>query len=133
MIDTSALAAIVLGEADASAIGRCASTAIEVRLSTAIAVEAFIVLRSRLGQAGVDRLEALISALSIGLEPVDAAQMRVAIDAYGRYGRGSGHPAQLNYGDCFSYALARTLDAPLLFKGDDFRHTDVRSALDSAA
>jgi ribonuclease VapC len=53
----------------------------------------------------------------------------MAIEGFDRFGRGSGHPARLNYGDCFSYALARVLDAPLLFKGDDFVHTDIRSAL----
>jgi ribonuclease VapC len=58
-------------------------------------------------------------------------QARIARDAHARFGKGSGHPAQLNFGDCFSYALARALDAPLLFKGNDFSHTDIRPALTS--
>jgi uncharacterized protein with PIN domain len=68
-------------------------------------------------------------ALTRAIEPVTAGQASIARAAYRDFGRGSGHPAKLNFGDCFSYALARTLDEPLLFKGDALGHTDVRSVL----
>ena len=67
----------------------------------------------------------------IVIEPVTAEQARIARQAYRDYGKGSGHPANLNFGDCFSYALAREKREPILFKGDDFLHTDLRSALGS--
>lgn len=73
-----------------------------------------------------DIFEAILIQVDAGVIPVDGGQARVAGDAYLRYGRGSGSRARLNYGDCFSYALAVSRDEPLLFKGDDFIHTDVR-------
>ena len=69
-----------------------------------------------------------ISRHKIAIEPVTEIQARIAREAYRDFGKGSGHPAQLNFGDCFAYALAKDLGEPLLFKGDDFRHTDVRPA-----
>ena len=63
------------------------------------------------------------------IEPVTEAQARIAREAYRDYGRGSGHPARLNFGDCFAYALARATGEPLLFKGSDFIHTDIEPAL----
>ena len=86
----------------------------------------------------VDRLPAphysrifdnLLSDLGIITEPVTATQARIARDAFRRFGKGSGHPARLNFGDCFAYALAKDFDEPLLFIGNDFVHTDVRPAL----
>ena len=71
----------------------------------------------------------LIRRFNIQIEPVTAEQARIARQAYRDYGRGSGHPANLNFGDCFSYALARDKREPILFKGDDFVHTDLRSAI----
>jgi ribonuclease VapC len=65
---------------------------------------------------------------AVSIEPVTTAQARIARDAYRDFGRGSGHPAQLNFGDCFAYALATETGEPLLFKGDDFGHTDVLPA-----
>jgi ribonuclease VapC len=78
------------------------------------------------------QLDELIHRFSIEVEPVTAEQARIARQAYRDYGRGSGHPANLNFGDCFSYALARAKREPILYKGDDFGHTDLRSALDEA-
>jgi ribonuclease VapC len=75
---------------------------------------------------GVDDL--LFSA-EVTVEPVTERQARIAREAYRDYGKGSGHPARLNFGDCFAYALARDLNEPLLFKGDDFRHTDIKPAI----
>ena len=74
--------------------------------------------------------DALIERFEVVIEPVTADQARIAREAYRRFGRGSGHPAKLNFGDCFAYALATELDEPLLFVGQDFIHTDVRRVLD---
>jgi ribonuclease VapC len=74
-------------------------------------------------------LDELVRTAEIHLAAVDEAQARVAREAYRDFGKGSGHKAQLNFGDCFAYALAKTLNEPLLFKGTDFSQTDVRSAL----
>lgn len=70
-----------------------------------------------------------LGELSVIIAPVTAEQARLAREAYRRFGRGSGHPARLNFGDCFAYALAKVLDDPLLFIGNDFIHTDIRPAL----
>ncbi len=70
-----------------------------------------------------------MSRYEILIEPVTEAQVRIARLAYRRYGKGSGHPARLNFGDCFAYALARDRNEPLLFVGNDFIHTDIKSAL----
>jgi ribonuclease VapC len=75
------------------------------------------------------RLDELLHEADIAIEPVDADQVRIARDAYRDFGKGSGHPARLNFGDCFAYALAQSRREPLLFKGDDFVHTGVASAL----
>ena len=74
------------------------------------------------------RVDDLLSEARIVIEPVSEAQARIARDAYRDFGRGSGHPARLNFGDCFAYALAREKSEPLLFKGDDFSHTDIAPA-----
>jgi ribonuclease VapC len=73
-------------------------------------------------------LDATIDMYRAAIRPVDEAVAKLAAEAWGRYGRGSGHPARLNFGDCLSYAVARHLDAPLLFKGDDLARTDIGSA-----
>ena len=89
-------------------------------------VESAITLRRR----GIDaaRLNALMAQASLTLLPMDERQARIAVDADRRYGRGTGHPARLNFGDCLAYAAAVAHDAPLLFKGADFGHTDVKRA-----
>lgn len=74
------------------------------------------------------QLDALIAAAGVVIEPVTETQARTAREAYRDFGKGSGHPAGLNFGDCFSYALAKVMNEPLLFKGDDFVHTDVQLA-----
>ncbi|WP_349595723.1 type II toxin-antitoxin system VapC family toxin [Azospirillum argentinense] len=75
--------------------------------------------------------DTLVDAAGLVIEPVTEEQARTARDAYRRFGRGSGHPAKLNYGDCFAYALSKATNEPLLFKGQDFPHTDILSALPS--
>lgn len=74
-------------------------------------------------------LRIFMTATDYVVAPVDRSQTNAAIEAFRRFGKGRGHPARLNLGDCFAYALAKTRDEPLLFKGDDFQHTDVRAAL----
>lgn len=95
-------------------------------LSAATFTECAIVLRGKGGEAKVLALDELLELTGATIVPLDEAQARHASRAFARFGRGSGHPARLNYGDCFAYALAITRDEPLLFKGDDFIHTDVR-------
>src|SRR5262245_16480506 len=128
VLDTSALLAILLGEADAPHF----ATAIEAdscRLfSAASLLETAIVIECRYGDAGGRELDLLLHRAAIQVVAVDTAQVEVARVAYRRYGKGR-HPAALNYGDCFAYALAQTSGEPLLFKGDDFAQTDVRAAL----
>ena len=75
------------------------------------------------------KLDEIIGQLDITIEPVTAHQARIARDAYRRFGKGRGHPARLNFGDCFAYALAKAFDEPLLFVGQDFVHTDIRPVL----
>jgi len=92
-------------------------------------VETAIVIDSRHDPVASRRLDELIRQSGISIEPVDEIQAVMAREAYRDFGRGSGHPAQLNFGDCFAYALARRLAEPLLFKGNDFAQTDIASAL----
>ena len=88
---------------------------------------------SRSGDAAVLALDAFLLKSGINVMEVSPRIADIAFDAYRRFGKGTGHGAALNYGDCFSYALAKYLDAPLLFKGNDFSQTDISSAMNSAA
>ncbi len=98
--------------------------ATEPRISAVTFVESAVVIDARRPGA----FDLFATALELSVIEVDRAQAELARDAYRRYGRGSGHPARLNFGDCFSYALARQLVDPLLFKGKDFSLTDIRPA-----
>jgi ribonuclease VapC len=125
VIDTSAIVAIALNEPDASEFEiRIADDPVRL-ISAAIVLEASIVLESRLGDAGGRELDLWLLKIGAEIVAVDAEQVGTARRAWRRYGKGH-HPAALNYGDCFSYALAVTRGEPLLFKGDDFLKTDVR-------
>jgi ribonuclease VapC len=93
-------------------------------MSAATLVETGLVIESRYGAAGGRELDVLVAKAGLSIEPVTAEQADVAREAWSRYGKGR-HSAALNFGDCFSYALARTTGEPLLFKGDDFTQTDV--------
>ncbi|WP_159621900.1 type II toxin-antitoxin system VapC family toxin [Ruania rhizosphaerae] len=128
IVDTSALVAVLLGEEDAEAIADALARG-PVRISAATVVEARVVLLAKVGPHGRRRLDALLLEADVEIVPTDAAQADVAADAYRDYGKGTGHPASLNLGDCFSYALATVLREPLLYKGGDFSHTDIRSVL----
>jgi ribonuclease VapC len=124
VIDTSALVAILQNEPERRKFNEAIEAA-EVRsMSTASFVETSIILESRFGADGVRDLDLFINKAQISLAPVDEDHAHLARDGFRKYGKGR-HPASLNYGDCFSYALARSRDEPLLFKGRDFSQTDV--------
>lgn len=127
VVDTSALCAVVLGEPDAeSCLARLtAHAATGVAVSAATLVEAEIVVTARQGGDAARDLHLLLDGVQATVEPVTAEQAGLVVEAWRRFGKGR-HPAGLNLGDCFSYALARLLDCPLLFKGGDFTQTDVR-------
>jgi len=127
VIDTSALAAILQGEPGRRRLIEAIEAADSRRMSVAGFVEISIVIESRYGAEGLQDLDRFISRADIELVPVDVQQAHLARGAFSRFGRGR-HRAALNYGDCFSYALATVLEEPLLSKGDDFPHTDVTLA-----
>jgi ribonuclease VapC len=128
VLDTSALVAILLDEPERPVLTRAIADAPVRALSAAGLLEAGIVLESRLGEAGGRELDLLLHRAEVAVVPVDVEQAEIARAAWRRYGKGR-HAAALNYGDCFSYALALARDEPLLFVGEDFARTDVRSAL----
>jgi len=129
VLDTSALVAILTDEPERRAFNEAIENAPGRLMSAATLLEAKMVLFARYGGAGVNALDAFLRQADIRIEPVTAAQAEIAFEAFRRFGRGTGHAAHLNYGDCFSYALARENAAPLLFKGGDFEHTDLEKAL----
>jgi len=124
VVDTSALVALLLGDVSASAIAGCLERARESVISAATLVEATIVVESRLGGDGVLRLEQILREAEIGIQEVDAEQARGAADAWRSFGKGR-HPAALNFGDCFAFALARQRGEAILCIGNDFAHTDI--------
>ncbi len=130
IVDTSALVAILKGEPDAADFAAALDMAAAPRISAANFLELSIVVDAGRKSGVSRRMDDLLRDASIAIEPVTEAQARVAREAYRDYGKGSGHPAQLNFGDCFAYALARDLREPLLYKGSDFAQTDVRSPLE---
>jgi ribonuclease VapC len=127
--DTSALIAILRDESDGSNYARAIADARVRRISAANFVETAAVIDGSRDPVASRRLDELLAIAEFVIEPVTEAQARLARDAYYDFGRGSGHPARLNFGDCFAYALAKDLREPLLFKGEDFKHTDIVSAL----
>jgi ribonuclease VapC len=129
IVDTSALAAIAFEEADAERYASALAGADTAWISAAVFVEAGAVIELRSGTVGRVTLEALLARIGVGIAAFDARQARLALAAYRTFGKGSGHPARLNLGDCFSYALAKATGEPLLYKGRDFALTDVASAL----
>ena len=132
VIDSSAIVAMLLNEPEASAIRNVIDAEDDKRISVATVLECAIVLHGKVAMPS-DQLEAWLDGflgdMRVTIEPVALEHLGTARKAYVAFGKGMGHPAQLNFGDCFSYALARSLDAPLLYKGGDFGHTDIKSAL----
>ena len=123
IIDTSALLAILQDEPERRAFNEAIETAESRRVSAATFVETSIVVESRFGAEGVRALDRFLELGDIEVVQVDVQQARCAREAFTRFGKGR-HPAGLNFGDCFSYALAKVMSEPLLFKGDDFAKTD---------
>jgi ribonuclease VapC len=127
IIDTSALVSILDQEPEAERFVRSIATASERMLSAANLVETGIVMQTRRGDEAARDLDLLLAKLNVNIVPVSAKQADLARKAFRRFGRGR-HSAQLNFGDCFAYALAKDSSAPLLFKGNDFAKTDIAVA-----
>jgi ribonuclease VapC len=127
IVDTSAVIAMLLGEPEAAAFAQAVNGAPRAAISAATWVEAAIVAENRSAAAAAE-FGPLMDRLRLDVAPLTATEARLAIDAHRRYGKGR-HPAGLNIGDCFAYALAVARDEPLLFKGDDFARTDVKAAI----
>jgi ribonuclease VapC len=132
VVDTSALVAVVFGEPERGAFVQRMEQAERVLVGTVTVVETRMVVSGRRGPRGVVLLDELFRLPMIDIVAVGVAEMDAAYAAFVLYGRGSGHPAGLNFGDVFSYALAKVRGLPLLFKGDDFARTDIRPAWDRA-
>jgi ribonuclease VapC len=129
IIDTSALIAILRNEPEALFCAKAIESAANSRISAANFLEAAIVIDGSGDPIASRRFDELIREARLVVEPVTEAQARIAREAYRDFGKGSGHPAKLNFGDCFAYALAKAAGEPLLFKGHDFGHTDIVSVL----
>lgn len=127
IIDTSAILAILFREPDAERFARAITAASSRRISAATLLEATIILESRSGPTFAHELDAFLRRAQIELEPVTPEQAQTARQAWRRFGKGN-HPAGLNFGDCFAYALAKDTQEPLLFKGRDFELTDIPAA-----
>jgi ribonuclease VapC len=128
IVDTSAIVAIVRGEPDAV---RLAETMVEnapLRISAGTLLELGIVIDGSDDPVASRKLDEIVKK-HLDVVPFSADHATLARDAYRDFGKGSGHPAKLNFGDCFAYALAAAAREPLLYKGDDFGHTDIRPAL----
>ena len=128
IVDTSAVIAMLKGEPDADALVEALAKTEVCRMSAVSYVEAGVVVDNNRIPVLSRRLDDLLREVEIGIEPVTMSQALIAREAYRDFGKGR-HRAGLNLGDCFAYALAKEKGEPLLFKGDDFCHTDVESAL----
>jgi ribonuclease VapC len=124
VIDTSAILAILQNEPERRKFNEAIEAAETRSISTASFVEISIIVESRFGADGVRDLDLFMAKAQIALVPVDEDQAQLARQGFQKYGKGR-HPAALNFGDCFSYGLARSVDDALLFKGNDFSQTDV--------
>ena len=128
IVDTSALLAILFSESDAEIYARAITDADACRISAANFVEAGIVVEAQTRATGSRQFDAFFRRAGIVIEPVTEEQAHIARQAYADFGKGR-HRAGLNFGDCFAYALARTTGERLLFKGEDFKRTDIPSAI----
>ena len=129
IVDSSALVAIIRQEDDAADLHRALNDARRVRLSAANYVETSVVIDASRDPAASREVDRYLAQMDVEVVAFTAEQARIAREAYRDFGRGSGHPAKLNFGDCMAYALAKDMDEPLLYKGDDFVHTDVIAAV----
>lgn len=128
VIDTSAVVAILLEEPERDAFVERIAEAEDPMISAATLAEASIVMQSRTGDGGVTDVDELLASAGVRCVAVDDMQAYLALEAFYRYGKGRS-PAGLNFGDCFSYALAKVQGRPLLFKGEDFAQTNVEPAV----
>lgn len=129
IVDSSAVLAMVLNEPEQASFTLLLDSASAPRISAGSLVELAAVSTRRFGGRLDKDIADLLAAFRISIAPVTSDQALIGRDAYREYGIGTGHPAGLNFGDCFAYALATATGEPLLFKGDDFVHTDVRRAV----
>ena len=129
IIDTSALIAILRAEDDASDMALAIESAPTRRISAANYLEAAVVIDASHDPIASRRFDELVDVAELRVEPVTHDRARIARDAYRDFGKGSGHKAGLDFGDCFAYALAKSTGEALLFKGNDFSHTDITPAL----
>jgi ribonuclease VapC len=129
IVDTSAIVAILRAESEAPLFAEALAGAKIRRVSAVNYVEAAAVIDGSRDPIASRRFDDFFREASLSIEAVTAEQALIAREAYRDFGKGSGHPARLNFGDCFSYALAKAKNEPLLFKGQDFKHTDLDSAL----
>ena len=128
IVDTSAIIAVIRDEQDAERYVDALARSVGPKISAANYLEASIVADRPRDPVASRQLDEALRTLRVELVAVSPRQAQLARQAYRDFGKGSGHPAKLNFGDCFAYALAIDADEPLLFKGDDFGHTDVRVA-----
>lgn len=128
ILDTSAIIAILFSEADAKRYATAIAEADSCRVSASTFVEVAIVVEAQTKNSGSRQLDAFLRRAAIVIEPFTLEQAHIARQAYTDFGKGR-HPAGLDYGDCFSYALAKAAGEPLLFKGEDFKKTDILAAL----
>ena len=129
IVDSSAVVAILRQEPEALAFSETLEKTDGLKMSVVSYVETAVVVDSARDPIVSRKLDDLLRAAAIEIVPVTVEQGRIAREAYRDFGRGSGHAAKLNFGDCFSYALARDTDEALLFKGNDFGATDVRKGM----
>ena len=130
ILDTSAIVAILLGESAAATLLEALEHAeVGIALSAVSLVETSIVLHTRLPNFSDDLLDDFLASYEVQVIPVSVAQAHRARAAFQQFGKGTGHPARLNFGDCFTYALAAERNHPLLFTGNDFRQTDLTSVI----
>ena len=125
IIDTSAIVAILRDEPEASACANAIANTSSRRVSAVNYVEAAVVIDGNRDPVASRRFDDLFREGNLVVEHVTEAQARIAREAYRDFGKGTGHRAGLNFGDCFAYALAKATGEPILFKGDDFKHTDL--------
>lgn len=130
IVDTSAIVAVVRGETGAEVYANLIANAPIVRISAGTYVELGVVVDGLRNPVMSGALDSFLEESRVIIEPMTASQAQTARIAYQKFGKGSGHPARLNMGDCFAYALARDLGEPLLFKGDDFTLTDIEIVIE---
>jgi len=129
IVDTSAIVAILRDEPEARWCAEAIADAKNRCVSAVNYVEAAAVIDGSRNPIASRRFDELFREAGLRIEPVTEAQARIAREAYKDFGKGSGHAAGLNFGDCFAYALAKAMGEPILFKGNDFRHTDLTPVL----